>query len=498
MNTTQYGRYQIVSELGKGAMGMVYQAHDPQIDRMIALKVLRQDRVVDHEFVRRFVAEARAIGRLSHPNIVTVFDVGEDHGTIYIAMEFLEGRSLDLLIREQTFSPDKIVDIGIQVADALEYAHHQGIIHRDIKPGNIIMTPQGHVKVTDFGIARIEGSSGQQMTQMGEILGTPIYMPPEQVAGQPVDGRSDIYALGVVLYELTTGKHPFSGDNLTTLFNAIGNETAVAPSKLNPQVSSPLSRLIMKCLSKSPGERFQNGSSLSDALKKCLATKLSFEKPPERVRKKSRIGIYALVGAALLFVTGGLAFFLMPDHEPPRATLPKATIVPKKPTETLKSARTAKKIPDKHLSSKKIKPQSPKPVTAPNKKSTEKPISAKPAQSLKTATPAPLPAEPKPKKTASIAARKPTSKKSNRPAPNQSVAGQRTLDRSTLVVQSAPPGARFYVNGKYKGATPLKVKLPYGKYEVRLQHKKYFGWEAQLNLDKPGEIPLRIRLIPED
>ncbi len=245
MSDMQYGRYRIVSELGKGAMGVVYQAHDPQIDRMVALKVLRQDRVVDQEFVRRFVAEARAIGRLSHPNIVTVYDVGEDHGTIYIAMEFLEGRSLDMLIGEQAFSPEKIVDLGIQVAVALEYAHCQGIIHRDIKPGNIIITPQGHVKVTDFGIARIEGGSGQQMTQMGEILGTPIYMPPEQVAGQPVDGRSDIYALGVVLYELTTGQRPFSGDNLTTLFNAIGKETPVTPSRLNPQIPSTLSQLIM-------------------------------------------------------------------------------------------------------------------------------------------------------------------------------------------------------------------------------------------------------------
>jgi serine/threonine-protein kinase len=491
MNTNQYGRYQIVSELGKGAMGMVYQAHDPQIDRMIALKVLRQDRVVDHEFVRRFVAEARAIGRLSHPNIVTVFDVGEDHGTIYIAMEFLEGRSLDILIREQTFNPDKIVDVGIQVADALEYAHRQGIIHRDIKPGNIIITPQGHVKVTDFGIARIEGSSGQQMTQMGEILGTPIYMPPEQVAGQPVDGRSDIYALGVVLYELTTGKHPFTGDNLTTLFNAIGNETAVAPSKLNPQISSPLSRLIMKCLSKSPGERFQNGSSLSDALKKCLATQPSFEKPSGLVRQKNRTGMYALVGVGILIVTGILAFFLIPDRESPKVKAIQPTIVQKKPAEAPKRTGKVKK-PSEHLSPKTQSPSS-KPVATSNNKAIEKPISTKPTRSLKTATSSSPPAESKPKKTTPITTRVPTSQKPNRPAPKQA-----TLDQSTLNVQSAPPGARFYVNGTYKGATPIKVKLPYGKYEVRLQHKKYFGWEAQINLDKPGEIPLRIRLIPED
>jgi len=438
----QYGRYRIVSELGKGAMGVVYQAHDPQIDRMVALKVLRQDRVVDQEFVRRFVAEARAIGRLSHPNIVTVFDVGEDHGTIYIAMEFLEGRSLDVLIGEQTFSPEKIADLGMQVADALDYAHRQGIVHRDIKPGNIIITPQGHIKVTDFGIARIEGTSGHQMTQMGEILGTPIYMPPEQVAGQPVDGRSDIYALGVVLYELTTGQRPFAGDNLTTLFNAIGNETPATPSRLNPQISSVLSRLIMKCLSKSPGDRFQNGQSLSEALKGCLTTKPSPVGPPGLVRKKRRTGMYTLAGLAALVVIGVFVFIFIPGESPSPTLIPKP-----EPEKSVPKPEPVKSIP---------KPEPIKPTSKPEPiKLTSKPVPPKPTS-------------------------KPESK------------------LSTLDVQSTPPGAGFYVNGKYKGTTPIKVKLPYGKYEVRLQHEKYFGWEAQLSLDKPGEIPLRIRLVPED
>lgn len=480
MSAMQYGRYQIVSELGKGAMGVVYQAHDPQIDRMVALKVLRQDRVVDQEFVRRFVAEAQAIGRLSHPNIVTVFDVGEDQGTIYIAMEFLEGRSLDLLIGEQTFSLEKIVGFGIQVADALDYAHRQGIVHRDIKPGNIILTPQGHIKVTDFGIARIEGGSGQQMTQMGEILGTPIYMPPEQVAGQPVDGRSDIYALGVVLYELTTGRRPFTGDNLTTLFNAIGNETPATPARLNSQIPSTLSGLIMKCLSKSPGDRFQNGQSLSEALKGCLTTQPSPARPPGQVRKKRQTGMYALAGVAVLIVTGILAFFLIPDRESPKE--PKTTHVQTKVAETLKNTDKIKKKPIEYISPK-IKPTPREPVTKSNIKPVEKPISIKPKHSANTATPSPITSEIKPKKTATAAARKPAPKKPY---------------RSILDVQSAPPGAGFYVNGEYKGTTPIKVKLPYGKYEVRLQHEKYFGWEAQLSLDKPGVIPLQIRLVPED
>jgi serine/threonine protein kinase len=176
----QYGRYRIVKELGKGNMGVVYQAHDPQIDRMVALKVLRADRVASEDFVARFLKEARAIGRLSHPRIVTVYDVGEDHGSIYIAMEYLKGEPLNEILQKGRLSSEQAVDIVIQVAQALDYAHKEGIVHRDIKPSNIILTPDHKVKLTDFGIARIEDSTAGYQTQAGEILGTPIYMSPVQ------------------------------------------------------------------------------------------------------------------------------------------------------------------------------------------------------------------------------------------------------------------------------------------------------------------------------
>lgn len=450
MNPEQYGRYRIVSELGTGAMGRVYQAHDPQIDRMVALKVLREDRVVDQEFVRRFVSEAQAIGRLSHPNIVTVYDVGEDHGTIYIAMEYLEGRSLDLLIQEKNFGLNEIVDIGVQVADALDYAHRQGIIHRDIKPGNIIITPQDHVKVTDFGIARIEGTAGHQMTQMGEILGTPIYMPPEQVAGQPVDGRSDIYALGVVLYELGTGQRPFSGDNLNTLFNAIGTETPETPSNLNPSMPVALSQLILRCLHKSPGERFQNGRDLSQALKRSLSAQpIPGEMPfGTMTPKKSRWRPILLVLASII-VIGLIAFIVL------RLWIPASTPT-SKPKPTIPSSKP--------------KPAEPTPP----------PVAPKPA----SVPPKSLPKTEPPKSTPKASVTEPKKKP--------------ILKRSILHVQSAPTGARLSIDGKYKGTTPLKLTLPYGKYEVGLQYKNYYGWEAQVNLDKPGEIPLRIRLVPEE
>ena len=203
-----YGRYEVVDEIGKGSMGVVYRAYDPQINRHIALKLLRQDRVTSEELVQRFLKEAQAMGGLSHPNIATVYDTGRDHGTIFIAMEILRGKSLKDLMAEKTLNLNEIVHIGVQVAEALDFAHQKGIVHRDIKPSNIIIDPNGNAKITDFGIAHIEDPAGNQQTIPGQILGTPLYMSPEQVMSNPVDGRSDLYSLGVILYEMATGNTP--------------------------------------------------------------------------------------------------------------------------------------------------------------------------------------------------------------------------------------------------------------------------------------------------
>ena len=267
----KYGRYEIVKEVGRGSMGVVYEAEDPQIGRTVALKVLRQDRVSDENLVKRFIREARAIGRLSQPHIVAIYDVGEDQGNVYIAMEFLEGRPLDNLIRERKFSPEEAADIGAQVAETLHYAHGKGVVHRDIKPSNIILQADGQIKITDFGIAHIEDSTATLQTQAGEIMGTPAYMSPEQVLGKPVDGRSDIFSLGVVLYELSTGKRPFGGPgkNLATIFNEIIQENPTEPALAieSGTVPAGLSRAIMKCLDKSLDGRFQTGKDLAQALR---------------------------------------------------------------------------------------------------------------------------------------------------------------------------------------------------------------------------------------
>ena len=266
----KYGRYEIVKELGRGTMGVVYQAHDPQIDRLVALKVLRPDRVVSQDFVLRFLREAKAIGRISHPNIVTVYDVGQDHGTIYIAMEYLEGRPLNEVIKGRTLPLDEAVKMCVQVAEALGYAHSRRITHRDIKPSNIILTPDNRIKLTDFGIARIEDPDAAQQTQAGDILGTPVYMAPEQVMGQKADGRTDLYALGVIAYEMVVGKRPFGGGNIAAIFQSITQVPPEDPMNIGNLDNRALADLILKSLSKDPDDRFQSGEAMAAALNRCL------------------------------------------------------------------------------------------------------------------------------------------------------------------------------------------------------------------------------------
>jgi len=308
----KYGRYEIVRELGKGSMGVVYEAHDPHIDRSVALKVLRPDRVTSEAFVERFFKEAKAVGRFSHPNIVTVYDVGQDHGTIYIAMEFLEGKPLDNAIREKSFTIDEMINIGAQVAETLDCAHEKGIIHRDIKPSNILLMSDGHITITDFGIAHIEDPSAAQLTQAGEILGTPAYMSPEQVVGRPVDGRSDLYSLGVILYELSTGKRPFRGSNLAAVFKAVTQDSPPEPAKINSDIPLDLSRVIMKSLRKAPDDRFQTGTAMVEALKSCVRQRKPSVPGETPGRKKRRIPVSSIMVVVLLIsVMGVLSYYLM-------------------------------------------------------------------------------------------------------------------------------------------------------------------------------------------
>ena len=266
-----YGRYRIIKDLGEGNMSYVYVAHDPQFDSRVALKVLKKERAADEEIFQRFLNEPKVARRAAHPNIVTVYDVGLDHGTVYIAMELIEGKSLDKVIEENRLTLRQIVKIGIQIATALDSAHQKGIFHRDIKPANIILSSNGQVKVTDFGIARIQDL---KQTIAGTILGTPFYMSPEQTRGQPVDGRSDLYSLGTVLYELTTGKPPFQvfqDEKRDDLFRKIANDKPAPLFKKGEPLPPELSTLILKSLEKNPDKRFQTGNKMKKNIKEYLS-----------------------------------------------------------------------------------------------------------------------------------------------------------------------------------------------------------------------------------
>jgi len=317
----KYGRYEIKEELGKGSMGVVYLAHDPQIDRLIALKVLRQDRLTSEAFVQRFLKEARTIGRLSYPNIVTVYDIGRDQETIYIAMEFLEGDPLNKIMEERELPSEEIIGLGLQVAEALDYAHEKGVVHRDIKPSNIIVSPNGRIKVTDFGIAHIEDPAASVQTQAGEILGTPAYMSPEQVLSRPVDGRSDLFSLGVILYEMAAGRRPFRGDSMPAVFHAVTKENPEPPDRLKPAVSPSLSGVIMKCLEKDPMKRFETGEALAHALGNLLTGGEMPAEQPLPVQRKPRISLPFILLVIFLAILGAgvLYYFLTPKAGPPPA-----------------------------------------------------------------------------------------------------------------------------------------------------------------------------------
>jgi serine/threonine protein kinase/HAMP domain-containing protein len=259
--------------LGRGGMATVYRAHDPDIERDVALKFLHASLCEDEDCRERFLREARAAGGLSHPNIVIVHDVGEVEGRPYMAMELLEGDSLAQVLSEGKALPvrDTVV-MGIQLARALDYAHSRGIVHRDIKPGNIVRLEGGHtIKVTDFGIAHIESSGAEQHTRSGEVLGTPQYMSPEQTLGDKIDGRSDLFSAGVVLYQMLTGQRPFQGDSMVSIALKIAKEQPTPIEKLNPEVPTALRRVVERCLAKSPSQRFQTGKELADELIKVLA-----------------------------------------------------------------------------------------------------------------------------------------------------------------------------------------------------------------------------------
>ncbi|MCI0659343.1 MAG: serine/threonine protein kinase, partial [Acidobacteria bacterium] len=276
MTDQKLGRFEIIREIGKGAMGVVFLAHDPRIDRKIAIKMITIPSGISPQEARetrhRFVREAQAAGKLTHPNIITIYDVVEEADRSYIAMEYIQGDTLEAHTKPGSLlSLEKVLGIISQACSALDYAHQNKVIHRDIKPANLMLLKGDLLKITDFGLAK---SPDANLTQDGVLIGTPNYMSPEQISGKPMDGRSDFFSLGVVLYELTTGERPFGGDTISTIIYRILYEEPRPPRILNEKLPPAFDQILRRALAKDPAERFQTGAQFADALSNYSSTHL--------------------------------------------------------------------------------------------------------------------------------------------------------------------------------------------------------------------------------
>lgn len=266
------GRYEVLEHIGEGAMAQVFKAFDPEINRSVALKVLKAEHCEKDEHKSRFLKEGKAAGVLTHPNIVTIYDVGSIDDSPYIMMELLLGETLgDIMQQGQRLPLKSILESASKLADALDYAHSKGVVHRDMKPDNIMLDPQGEtVKIADFGIARVEEASSKESTQVGMMLGTPRYMSPEQATGATIDGRSDLFALGVIMYEMITGQKAFDAESMPTLIMQIVQKDPVPIRQITTDAPVGVQKIVNKLLQKNPDKRFQTGRELKEALQREL------------------------------------------------------------------------------------------------------------------------------------------------------------------------------------------------------------------------------------
>ncbi len=337
------GRYEILDEIGQGAMGTVYRARDPLIEREVAIKTVPIDHLRSEgpDAEARFLREAQSAGRLSHPNIVTIYDVGETDTLAYIAMEYLPGSTLRDIMDRSPLPPDLALDTALQMAEALAFAHEHGVVHRDIKPSNVVVTGQrGRIKLTDFGIAHLVNSN---QTQTGQMLGSPRYMSPEQAMGREVDGRSDIFSLGAVLYEMLTGRYAFDGDSLPTIVYRVINETPPAATVLRGSLPPGLGALLTRMLHKNPALRPDARELVSALYALMPAAQATPVAPPVANNRVSRtlrvlafgtpIGVFLLIGIGIIVIE---YFVASPPRHGPEPTA----------TDTVQTPSASPRVPD--------------------------------------------------------------------------------------------------------------------------------------------------------
>jgi eukaryotic-like serine/threonine-protein kinase len=480
------GRYEIRGELGCGAMGRVYRAFDPNIGRNVALKVI-PIQSGDPEMTARFHREARAAGILSHPNIVTIFDAGADGGYLYIAMELVEGETLQKILSGGPMTVEQAIAFSEQTGAALDHAHARAIIHRDVKPANI-MVQQGQVKVTDFGVAKI-GAAG--MTSTGQVLGTPSYLAPEVVKGEAADARSDIFSLGVVLYEMLTGIKPFAGDTLSTVIYRILSEPPLPPAAVVPSLPAGFNYVVLKALAKNPEERYGSGAELVADLKqhaalagqgqrvaaaasaaaasaKLVATTAKLEarsflpapRLPSKPASSRRPGLWAAVAVAALLLGGGI-FWRM--HR--SSALPSTAVILPSPTQPAPIVASGVTAPGGGA------------APTPSVASQQKPASAATAEAADKPS-----AFGKPLTASSTAAGQPATSNT-------------AISEGRVLIRTLPAGALIHLNGDATSyRSPVNFELAPGHYEITIEHAGFASQTKEIDVEANRAITMDVEL----
>ncbi|MFQ5589512.1 MAG: protein kinase, partial [Nitrospiria bacterium] len=491
-------RYQIIEEIGRGAMGIVYRGKDPKINRDVALKCLRPHILEAHESAgRRFQQEILALGRLIHPNIVTIFDVWEDPASdsTYIVMEYVPGTSLAQLIKENfRFTLEQVVHIGAEICKGLDFAHSKEVVHRDIKPGNILLSEDLRVvQITDFGIARLDSIG---LTQSDHLAGTPQYMSPEQCRGEMLDGRSDLFAVGALLYEMLTHQKAFAGDSVTGIMHQILTHTPYPPYLISDASPEALSAVVMQALEKEASHRFSSGLEMADALLVAIEgtsglgeTFLSTDSITKEIEKEAgpaetqsapapspemdlpetpdslearetqsrpfwiRTALVLFSLAAVL--TAGALYLLRSPPVPPSAPIPISPKTPPTSSPITKNPKTTKHPP-----------------AAP----TEKPARPEPARKKTEDTVAP---EKEPRVV------EPTAPSA--PEPPSVLFGH-------VIFATTPDGADISINGIHQGTSPVALDLPSGSHELVVSKKGYHALEATIDVPSGEKIPVNLKL----